>query len=102
MSKKSIITSVLLDNTKMAPIAAVHYGVGDVPKTSAGEDAGQHIVKSILHARKCFGQGAVIDIPCYVIAFEDVDEKVILATNSIARWTVGSEEVNAVPPLAEV
>lgn len=100
MSKKSIITSVLLDNTKMAPIAAVHYSIGNVPKTATGEDAGQHVVTSILHARKCFGQGAVVDIPCYVIAFDDVDEKVILATNSIARWTIGSEEADAVPPLA--
>jgi hypothetical protein len=100
MSKKSIITSILMDNTKIPAIAAVHYGVGDVPKTSTGDDAGQHAVTSIKFARKCFGQGAVIDIPCYVIEFEDVDEKVILATNSIARWTIGNEEIDAVPPLA--
>ncbi len=100
MSKKSIITSVLLDQSKIAPVAAIHYGVGDTPKTAAGEDAGQHAVTSIKHARKCFGQGAVVDIPCYVIAFEGVDEKVLLATNSIVRWTIGNEETDTVPPLA--
>ncbi len=93
MSKKTIISSILLPN--MPNFAAAFFRVGSIPLNSDGEECvtpeGQPAfprVEKIEHCRDRFGGGAFVDQPCYTITFTEAAEKVIIPVTKFCQATV--------------
>lgn len=110
MSKKTVITSIL-NKHGHNDFAAVCFRLGATPIKADGQpcvnEAGEPLfppVSEIKHCRDRFGAGAMVNIPCYVISFEDSPEQVIIPANEFAQITlmvVDKEEKSEVPNLPE-
>ena len=91
MSKKSTITSILMENIN-ASFCAVYFRVNDTPLNNEGNHVEtMSVVKSIKNSRHAFGQGVQVDQPCYTIEFENAAEKVIIPATKFVQVTI---EVN--------
>lgn len=93
MAKKTIISSILMTN--VPSFAAAYFRVGCSPKNSAGQvcanpenEPAFPLVEKIEHCRDRFGGGAQVDQPCYVVHFEDAEEKVIIPVTEFCQATV--------------
>jgi hypothetical protein len=110
MAKKTIINSILMKNAPY-DFTAVYFTVGGIPLKKDGtqctDQNGNPLfppVESIKHCRDRFGQGTAVNIPCYVIHFEDNPQRIIIPADQCSQvgiLVIDENENNDVPALPE-
>jgi hypothetical protein len=105
MAKKSIITGILVNKNAVFNFGAVSFRVGMCPSKADGDPVEEMPnVKSIKFARHAYGQGAAVDEPCYIVAFEDSNEVVIIPAHQRVQIMIANIEPDteqAAPELPE-
>jgi len=101
--KKSKITNLVLKNNVPSYVASC-FRVGAIPtdRTNTVVETMPE-VKSISFARHAYGQGAVVDEPCYFVTFNNSNEILIIAASERGQViiSVDNEEAGHTPPLPE-
>jgi len=109
MSKKTIVTSVLVPN--VPEFAASYFRIGDLPLNSKGFTCmmpgevpeGEEPVPAfppVVEIKSCrdrFGSGAQIDQPCYMVSFQDAPEKVVIPANKYCQATIAVIDTEDAP-----
>lgn len=109
--QKSKIISLLQPADSMFEPGAVFFPVNGHPRNKAGEvcaDAdGNPIfppVESIMFCRHAYGQGAVVDQPCYIVSFVNSQQVVAIAATQMCQITIhktDADDNSNIPALPE-
>lgn len=90
--KKSKITTLVVNSKNIPEYAATCFRADMKPTTVGNEQIElMPVVKSISFARHAYGQGAVVDEPCYFVSFEDSDEVLIVPASERVQVIVSTD-----------
>lgn len=88
MAKKSSINALLMAGIS-ADFVAVYFRTGDIPRKANSEEVeGMPSVTKITHSRKCWGNGAAVDVPCYAVHFDGSPETILIPATQVAQVTL--------------
>lgn len=92
MSKKKSKIAAIVLKTNVPKYVAVCFRVGALPTdTDKNIVEVMPIVKSISYSRHAYGQGAVVDEPCYFISFENSDEVLVVPASERAQVVIATD-----------
>jgi len=101
--KKSKITTLVVKNNVPGYVASC-FRVGVIPTDVTNTPIEtMPEVKSISFARHAYGQGAVVDEPCYFVAFDNSDEVLVVPASERGQVIISTDsgEDEHTPPLPE-
>lgn len=94
MAKKGTITSILMSNVSSI-FAATYFRLGDVPLNNNGTpclaEDGTPVFPSVASIKFCkheFGAGALVQQPCYAVAFEGSPETMVIPATQFCQATI--------------